>query len=230
MSKISDPESKRSPLQNQTGPAVERPDAADPADADGTPDNSAGMSGLTGQRVAIGLGILATVLLILSVVLWSKLSARDTSLVQAKNRSDQTAAGVVVLQASLSEAKNETVRVLKQKVEAETETTRAKAELANAKAGASEVQEQLQSSRASAVRFQAQGEESTVASIKQQGEAELARTQAMVAKTQLAQAKSELSEKEKQRTDTAAELAALRTRLERADADLVAARKLPARK
>ncbi len=230
MTKTTDSAGQSTPRSGDARPVGVGPATIEPKGEEGRRNNGAGTTSLLGLRATIGLGIVAVVLLGFSVVLWTKLSARDTSLGQAKNRTDQMAAGVVVLQASLTEAKNETSRILKQKIEADTETAQAKTDLATAKAGAIELQEQLETSRAGAVRFQAQGEESKVASIKHQGEAELARTQAAVAKTQLAQAKAELAEREKQRAEDTAELAALRTRLDRTETELAAARKSPVKK
>lgn len=151
--------------------------------------------------LAIALGVLSAVLLVTSFILWSRVGARDDTIVQNKNRSDQVQADAVLLRAQVDQDKVATATLQKQMDEAKAASVQDKADLDNAVASAAEVQKTLDKTRILATDFQTQTEEAKVASIKHQGEVDIAQAQTAVMQIQLNKATADTSQLQTQLAD-----------------------------
>ena len=77
----------------------------------------------------IALGALAAILVVVVLVMWSMVGAREATIEENKNRSDQVQVAATQLQTQLDDAKTEATRLTKQLAEAEAVSAQAKADL-----------------------------------------------------------------------------------------------------
>ncbi len=153
------------------------------------------------MALPIALGALAAVLLITTFIFWSKVGARDETIAQNKNRSDQVQADAVLLRAQLDQDKVSTAMLQKQMDEAKAASVLDKADLDRAVADNADLQKTLDKTRITATDFQTQMEEAKVASIKHQGEVEIAQAQVAVMQIQLNKATADASQLQVQLAD-----------------------------
>ena len=104
----------------------------------------------------IVLGIVAAVFFISSVVFWSRVTARDVTIEQNKNRAAQLQDGAVLLQAQLDETKANLLRTQTLMDEAKADSVRNKADLEVAKVTAADTQILLDKARLISADFQQQ--------------------------------------------------------------------------
>ena len=160
------------------------------------------------------LGVLCAILLITVVVFSSKVSARDKTIVENKNRNDQVQAASTKLQSDVDDAKADSARLQKQLNEATAASDLLKADAEKTKATSADLQGRLDKARAQVTTFQTQAEEAKVASLKHQGEVEVAQAQTAVMQEQLNKARTDLA-------DLKAQMADLQAKLDKAEAEVV---------
>src|SRR5271170_3697432 len=93
--------------------------------------------------LTIALGAFSAALLIIALVLWGEVSARDATIVQNKNRSDQVQADAVLLLAQVNADKTATALLQKKFDDTKAESNQHKADLDKAIASAADLQSRL---------------------------------------------------------------------------------------
>ena len=134
------------------------------------------------------LGVLCALFLVLIVVFWAKIGDRDTSLVEARNRLDQSGASIVVFQAKVAADATAAARLQKQMDDVTAASALRVGELDKIKAGDVDLQANLDKARAAAAGFQTQMEAAKVASLKSQGDVAVADARTAVVQASLDQA------------------------------------------
>ena len=178
----------------------------------------------------IALGACSAVLLIVVLVFWGKVSARDRALVESENRLVQIQSGGALLQVQADEARTESARLQNLVNESNAAATQLKDELAKAKTAAAKIQAQLEETRETANDFQTRMAEAKVTSLRHQGEVETAQAQVAVMQTQLTQATTAKAELTAQLAQAKALIAELQTKLGNAEKEIVRLQKPPAKK
>jgi chromosome segregation ATPase len=178
----------------------------------------------------IVLGVLCSVLLVTCVVMWRNTGARDKTIVQIQNRSDQLQAGAIVFQGRLNDA-DEARAVLQRQIDTSAATAiQTTADAAKAKAATDDLQIQLDKARLISTDFQMQMEDAKVSSIKHQGEVERAQTKTSVMQTQLTQATDDAVQLQAKLAESKTLAAALQEKLSKATDEVAALKKIPSRK
>jgi septal ring factor EnvC (AmiA/AmiB activator) len=171
----------------------------------------------------IVLGVLAAILAIGVFLLSAKVSARDRTILENKNRSEQLQSASTQLQSQVDDAKADAATLQKKLDSAEADSAQLKSDLEKSKASIVEIQTRLDKARATAAAFQTQAEENKVASLKHQGEVEIAHAQTAVAVEQMTKAKSDLA-------DLKAQLAETQDKLDKAASEVARLQKPAAKK
>ena len=182
------------------------------------------------QWLPIALGVGCAVLLLLVMILWGRISDRDRTIDESRNRLVQVQGGGALLQVQANEAKTETARLQKLLEEANAKSVQHMAESAKAKADAAKIQAQLEESRATANDFQTRMAEAKVASLRHQGEVETAQAQTAVMLTQLTQATTERTELQAQLAQAKTTLDEVQKKLRGAEQEITLLKNPPARK
>jgi septal ring factor EnvC (AmiA/AmiB activator) len=201
------------PVSNNARPGV--------APAEETED-SAPLPAKSSPAIII-LGALSAILLIVALLFGAKISARDRTIQEMKNRSDQVQTASTQLQTQVDDAKVDAAALQKKLDAAEADSAQLKDELEKAKAGVVEVQGRLDKARAAATAFQTQAEDNKVASLKHEGEVEVAHAQTAVMLEQMNKAKSDLADLKTQLSET-------QDKLDKAEQEIARLQKSPAKK
>ncbi len=156
-------------------------------------------------------------------------SARNKTILQSQNRTEQREAATTILQSELTVAKGDTAKAKIGETEATAESVQLRTQVDDSKAGAVELQTQLDKTRVTANTFQSQMEDAKVASIRRQGEVELAKTQTTVLQAQWAQAKADTERLQLRLDEVNLRLEATQEKLRKSESDVALLRKSPAR-
>ena len=154
----------------------------------------------------IALGVLSVILFITTFVFWSRAAARDDTIAQMKNRSDQVQAANTALLAQVDHDKVTMATLQSQADDAKAASAADKDALDKSQAIAADTQKTLDKTRIIATDFQTQMEDAKVASIKHQGEVEIAQAETSVMQIRLNAASAESGELRTQLTDTQGKL------------------------
>jgi len=213
-------------------PAGSRNDSASataPAD-DAAGEHVEGAKPPKTMALTIGLGVLSVVLLLLFVGSRFQLSARDTTIVQSKNHSDQVEDGMGALQTQLTAAQVESLRLQKLMEEAKSESALDKTAFDKARIETTEMQSQLDKARVASTEFQTQMADAKVVAIKHRGEVEVALAQTAVMKTQWAKGQADMALVQTQLAESRRASEGWQAKSEKAEKEIERLQSLPRKK
>lgn len=156
--------------------------------------------------LTILLGVLAVIFFISTFLFWTRAGARDDTIAQLKNRTDQVQSANTALLAQIDHDKITMATLQGKTDDAIAASVADKDALDKSQAIAAETQRTLDKTRIIATDFQSQMEDAKVASIKHQGEVEIAQAETSVMQIRLNAATAESGELRAQLTDTQGKL------------------------